>query len=118
MKYFKESEFDCKCGCGGGYSDMSSQLLRKLTTARSMSPVPFVLSSAYRCPEHNEREGGSSTSSHLNGSAVDIAAGNSTARYQILMALIAAGFNRIGVSKTFIHADVDSDKEGEVCWVY
>lgn len=118
MMYFKEKEFACGCGCGGGHQDMTSGLLRKLVAARSMSPVPFVLSSAYRCSKHNESVGGSSTSSHLNGSAVDIAVSGSKERYQIVMALIAAGFNRIGVAKTFIHADVDRDKEGGVCWVY
>ncbi|MDB4302181.1 D-Ala-D-Ala carboxypeptidase family metallohydrolase [bacterium] len=118
MNYFKEEEFDCSCGCGGGHADMAPQLLRKLVAARSMSPVPFTLTSAFRCQEHNKSIGSKSTSSHTNGTAVDIKAINGSDRYQILMALVGAGFNRVGVSKGFIHADVDRDKVGGVCWVY
>jgi hypothetical protein len=35
----------------------------------------------------------------------------------LLPALIHAGFTRIGIAKTFIHADVD-DKKPNAIWLY
>ena len=70
MKYFEEKEFECKCGCGK--NNVIHELKIKLDTAREFAGVPFVISSATRCYQHNVNVGGSPTSSHLKGLAVDI----------------------------------------------
>jgi hypothetical protein len=36
----------------------------------------------------------------------------------VLRSLLAAGFERIGIAKTFIHADRDLDLPGDVVWLY
>jgi len=116
MGFFKYEEFECKCGCG--LNNISDVLVEKLNTARRLAGVPFVITSGSRCTEHNAKIGGSKTSSHLKGLAVDIKANDSRIRYLILTALVNAGFNRIGIAKDFIHVDIDEDKTDDVVWVY
>lgn len=119
MSYFTEEEFACQCGrCGRGYEEMSPILLDKLEFARHVAGIPFVLTSALRCEAHNIDIGGSPTSSHQYGLAVDIKADDSVTRMQILKALLEVGFDRIGISDSFIHVDVDYKKRKDVCWVY
>lgn len=115
MNYFTEEELSCKCGCGLGVSD---ELVEKLNVAREVADIPFIVTSGARCEARNEEVGGSPTSSHVKGLAVDLRAVNGYERFKVLQGLIAAGFDRVGVSKTFIHADVDEDKVGGVCWLY
>ena len=116
MKYFKLSEFDCKCGCGRNNIDPA--LVEMLDKARGFAGVPFIINSGCRCFQHNFDEGGSPTSSHVRGFAVDIATETSMDRWLILYALIRVGFNRIGIGNGFIHADVDDAKTQGVVWLY
>ena len=80
--------------------------------------IPFIINSAWRSADHNEKVGGKPDSSHLKGLAVDIKVTNSRQRFIILQSLIAAGFNRIGIAKTFIHVDGDNEKDPRVTWLY
>ena len=114
--YFKETETECNCGCGS--NNISKVLMKRLNTAREKAGVPFSITSGVRCAEWNEHEGGSETSSHLNGYAVDISVTSSHNRERILNGLISAGFTRIGIANTFIHVDVDPNKAPNVCWLY
>lgn len=117
LRHFKPAEFACKCGkCGLGIDDMNPYVLQKLDTARHTAATPFVVTSAVRCVAHNIRVGGVDDSSHVHGLAIDIAVKNSSARFRILKALFDAGFRRIGIYKTFIHADNDARLPQEVCW--
>jgi hypothetical protein len=118
MIHFDRKEFYCPCGCGLNYNHMDSDLLDMLDRARGYAEVSFVINSSIRCAEHNKIVGGSTTSSHLTGRAVDIKCISSYARHQTLIGLIRAGFNRFGLADIFIHADVDSDKPKNLCWVY
>lgn len=114
IKHFKETEFACKCGCGS--KSMDAETLTMLDVAREEAGIPFVINSGRRCEAHNRAVGGSPTSSHMKGVAVDIRAKSSTARYRIVTALLKAGFTRIGVYKTFVHADNDKTKSKGVMW--
>ena len=116
MKYFKESEFECKCGCGA--NNMQEEMLRRLGNARQFTNTPFSLNSACRCEKHNKAAGSKPTSSHVTGWAVDIKARDSVSRYKILGGLMKAGFNRIGIADTFIRADCDPKKSECVIWTY
>jgi len=105
-KYFKEVEYK-----------MDKDFLAKLDKAREFAKVPFVINSAYRSPEHPQSIK-NPTSSHIKGLAVDIKTTDSRTRYKVLNALIQVGFNRIGISDTFIHVDDDKDKSQQVIWTY
>lgn len=106
-KFFKEIQ-----------ENMDANFLAKLDEAREYANIPFVINSAFRTPEHNKAVGGSPNSSHLKGLAVDIRCNSSRNRSIILDALIAVGFTRIGIAKTFIHVDLSKDKVQNVTWLY
>jgi zinc D-Ala-D-Ala carboxypeptidase len=119
MEFFDYYEFDCQCkGCLVKGEAMDSDFLRQLDLARKVAGVSFNINSGMRCDSHNTEVGGSETSSHLTGHAADIATPDSRARFAIMDGLRQAGFERIGVAKTFIHVDNDPKKTGAVCWVY
>ena len=105
-KYFKNIE-----------SNMDVNFLCKLDEAREYANIPFIINSAYRSPTHPESIK-NPTSSHIKGLAVDISVKDSRQRFLVLDALIAVGFNRIGVAGTFIHVDLDLDKSQNVIWTY
>ena len=114
IKNFKPSEF--KCCCGSCYDMINQNSLRKLDLAREMADVPF--SSSWRCEKNNKEEGGKPNSAHLRGTAFDIACNSSFNRMAIVHALLDAGFNRIGIASTFIHADDDEELPQNVLWLY
>ena len=117
MRNFVSSEFDSPDASGSGQL-MDAEFLRLLDDARDVANIPFKINSGYRTLEHNMSEGGKIDSSHLKGLAVDIDVRYSRNRFIILNALIAVGFNRIGIAKTFIHVDNDTSKDKNVYWVY
>jgi len=114
-RYFNEHEFMCPC-CGG--CDMDIFFIELLTSARIMAGVKFIINSGFRCPAHNVKVGGKSTSAHLEGLAADIRCPNSHYRSRIISALIFTGFHRIGIGQDFIHVDLDPYKPAEVAWLY
>jgi len=87
-----------------------------LQVARDSLGKPITITSGVRCVEHNAdpKVGGSATSSHLagNGTAADVAWSDSAYLYELIAALICAGFRRIGINyeKHFVHVDVDLAK--------
>lgn len=113
--YFPLSDIQCNCGCKQAI--VQEKLYRMILSARERAGIPFPVSSWNRCPDHNKAEGGSKTSSHLKGWAVDIACVNATHRFIIVKALLEAGFTRIGVYSWGVHVDCDPNKGGEVLWV-
>lgn len=108
---FNINEFECKCGCGRNL--ISIDFVEKLDMARSISGIPYRITSGYRCSKHNYDVGGALNSSHTKGLASDI-----TFRYRkdflhkILKGLFAVGFQRIIVypKKGFVHVDDDLEK--------
>lgn len=112
IKHFSKSEFACPC-CG--LINISDDLVYKLENARVKAGIPFVINSACRCEKHNADVGGLPNSAHLTsatekGEASDIACESIEDRFYIVDALLSAGFRRILIYKTFIHADVDQAK--------
>ena len=71
IKYFKQSEFACKCGCG--VSEMNETLIRVADRTREHFGSPMIVSSGRRCASHNARVGGVSSSRHIAnpGKAMD-----------------------------------------------
>lgn len=105
---------NCPC-CGLGGLDESFS--RKLKVAEEMTGEEFNVTSGYRCWSHNKDVGGSKTSSHLIGLAVDIEIKSDAHRYEVEDSLKRVGITRLGIYKTFIHADVDSNKNQRRLWV-
>ena len=117
LRYFKLKEFDCPTE-EGSHKKMNKTLLEKLDYARHKAGVPFVINSAFRNKEYNLSIGGRVGSAHIDGDAVDIKCIGSRNRALILKALIDVGINRIGIAKTFIHADVSKRLDSDVIWLY
>jgi len=123
LKYFKRSEFDCPCkeNCKG--EPMNDEFLKMLDQARETAGIPFKITSGIRCKIYNDdliKRGykASKNSSHLKSLAVDISCKDSSSRFKIINSLLLAGFTRIGVSDSFIHVDLDSEKIQRVVWTY
>ena len=127
-KNFSQSEIACTCGhpqCKGG-GRISPALMKWLQDMRD-AVGPIRITSGVRCQQHPETTK-RPTSSHVPrdladldgrvGHAVDIAARGSGRRYRLLAAAIRAGFNRIGVGKSFLHLDNDKSKPPCVIWDY
>lgn len=106
------SELRCPC-CGEVIID--DAFLARLRLAREIAGVPFVINSGFRCASHN-KEVGSTSLNHVEGKAADIRVIDGPTRGKILRGLYEAGFKRIGITKTFIHAD--SMDLVESCWLY
>lgn len=115
-EFFDLREFDSPDNPGSG-KNMQVEFITRLSEARRLAGVPFKINSGFRTQARNMLVGGSPGSSHLGGWASDIACRDGLSRQKILTALIQAGFKRIGIAATFIHADCDPSKKPSI-WLY
>jgi len=115
IRNFSFSEFTCPC-CGE--IKISLELVRKVQLLRDAFGRPIRINSAYRCQKHNETVGGSPTSSHLKGLALDLAVSTSPDRFFFISKLLRLGIDRIGIGKDFLHFDLDEEKPKGVIWTY
>lgn len=127
---FSSWEFTCGCGCG--LCCPSGNLVDMLELTRTYYGRSIRVLSGSRCPEHNEKSGGSSSSSHLQNMhnesldastlsfAADLFVANTEDAYLLVAACFLAGFKRIGFkpSSKFIHVDVDPVKPSPHMWDY
>ena len=116
-KYFSEREFQ-RCVPACSLQDMQQHTMDRLDAARRIAGIPFVLNSAYRSRKYELTKGRTGTGAHTAGCAVDIRCNTSENRYKIVASLLMAGFTRIGIGKTYIHADDDITKTQNVIWHY
>jgi len=131
IKYFKPEEFACKCEKHKFLPvyDMSSLLLFQLEQLRELIKTPIIITSGWRCEEHNKEIGGQPNSSHLTKKAVDITIPNPD--YDRLKNLYLAceriGFRGLGIypHKKFIHVDMldriqrwVQNKEGKYIYLF
>ncbi len=114
-KNFADDEFRCPY-CGKVWVD--GNFILGLQKARDIAGIPFHINSGCRCVVQNMAVGGTEDSSHILGCAADIQARTSAVRWVIEGALRVAGFQRIGIRKTFIHVDSDDSKAQGVLWLY
>jgi len=106
VKYFKDSELACKCGCG---MLPKADFMARVEKLREACGFPFIVTSAARCADHNARV--SSTGAygpHTTGRAIDIGVSHGRA-YHLIAEALAHGFTGIGVQQKggsrFIHLD-------------
>jgi len=112
MKHFKIDEFACHC-CG--VIRMNDYFLNMIDQARDFAGVKFIIVSGYRCPKHN-LEVHSTSQNHTRGKAADIFCKSDALRIKIVKALLHAGFGRLGIGPTFIHADITEGTPS--IWLY
>jgi len=114
---FKIDEFKCSC-CG--LVDIHSDLLDLLQNARNILGQ-LQITSAYRCPEHNNNVSSTGLSGpHTTGKSVDIHVSNSQQRKQ-LIDYFTSKVTGLGIAKTFIHIDIltsDEVPHRPNCWIY
>ena len=113
IKYFKRSEFACKCGkyCNGFPVEPDKKLIKTLETIRDHFGVPVTVSSGIRCKTHNTNVGGASQSQHMKGTAADIKVkGISPSEVVKYAESLMPNTGGIGTYNTFTHIDVRSTK--------
>lgn len=113
-KYFWESEFKCKCGKCQLIPGMSPVLIERLDKMREEYGQPIIVTSGFRCKDHNKRVGGSPRSQHLYGRAADITGEDLDRLYE----LAERYFDSIGDGREnglFIHVDT---RKGKRRWMY
>jgi uncharacterized protein YcbK (DUF882 family) len=115
FRYPQLTRAEIRCKCGKCNYDTIPMLLADLfMSARLRFAEPIIITSACRCVQHNRTVGGSATSSHLHGLALDLHPRDNTEykRQVLAYCLGMAGFQRIGINtnRRFIHVDIDSGK--------
>ena len=113
---FTEKEVNCNCGCGKAF--YNPQHYDRMLRLRNLIGIPLVVTSWCRCVAHNKAEGGSDTSSHLDGCATDIKAINPITRVKIAFYAGLVGMRGLGLGRDFIHLDSDFHKPPNRFWTY
>ena len=117
-KHFKIEEFDDPNVEGSAVENMDYDFISLLNKIRHESGVPMRITSGFRTKETNDAlEHSVPNSSHLKGIAVDVACNNGPDREKIVSAAIKNKVRRIGIGNTFIHLDVDTEKNPSI-WLY
>lgn len=116
MRYFKLTEFACRCGeCDSDGSEMSPRLLELLDSLRTICNCPLIITSGYRCPKHPAEAIKSLPGTHSGGVAVDISLSGENALTVLSAALAMGCFTGIGIQQKgtgrFIHLDIAQDHE-------
>ena len=115
--WFSESEFR-KASPSCSLQNMKQSTMDRFDLARQYAGIPFVFNSAYRSYEWERSKGRSGTGAHPLGQALDIRATTDSSRGRVLIGLIMAGFTRIGIARTYIHADDSLNHSQKVAWLY
>ena len=97
--------------------DLSDELLDRLEVVRSLCGFLLIVNSAYRSFDYELSKGRTGSSSHCKHIAVDIAVQSGEKRLKIVQNALRAGFQRIGIAKTFVHLDLDEGKPSSI-WLY
>tara|TARA_R110000824_G_scaffold75670_3_gene191883 strand:- start:495 stop:809 length:315 start_codon:yes stop_codon:yes gene_type:complete len=104
---------------------MDSEFMRKLEQLRVIMDRSFIVTSAYRSPEHNDKVSSTGlTGPHTTGRAIDISMASWYAdAYILVAAAMKLGFTGVGVkmngeqSGRFIHLDDLKDNRPRI-WSY
>lgn len=116
-KNFNSEEFDSPDMPFSG-TQMNMTFINKLQKISDLLGYPLFISSGFRTQAHNKKVGGVFNSSHCRGLAADIKCKDNVKRLEIIDAALKSGIYRIGISKTFIHLDVDDTLPQGVMWLY
>ena len=111
---FNSTEFDCH-GSGCCTETIINPILVKyLQQIRDHFKAPITITSAYRCPVHNQRIGGATRSQHCQGNAADIVvkgvAPREVAKYAESIGIKGIGLYETGSDGYFTHIDTRTSK--------
>ena len=81
---------------------MNESFLELLFKVRAQIDFPLVVTSGYRCKQHNKDVGGVPHSAHTKGLAVDVRITSPLDRYELIEQLVYHGLS-FGVYSNFIH---------------
>lgn len=122
---FSAAEFACKCGCG--QADMSPDFIGRLQRIRTELGKPIIISSGYRCPNHNAKVSSTGRDGpHTTGRAADLRCSHDVADRITDLAkahgMTGRGFMQTGpAASRFIHLDNLPDAPGRprpTIWTY
>lgn len=123
--FFSDKELRCPC-CNQNFMDTPFML--ELIRIRQIADFPFIISSAYRCPDYNAKV--STTGKHgphTTGRAIDILVYGGRTVILLKLILKSEFFTGIGInqrgphSKRFIHIDnlkVAENRSRPWLWTY
>ena len=109
-----------------GAKRMQPHFMEHIIVLRELLGFPFVVTSAYRCPDHPIEAAKEAPGAHTTGMAIDIQVYGNNA-HRLLDAALRAGFSGIGISQKgdhstrFIHLDKIGSLEGRprpTVWSY
>ncbi len=111
---FNSTEFDCHgYGCCTE-TIINPVLVKYLQQIRDHFKAPITITSAYRCPVHNQRIGGATRSQHCQGNAADIVvkgvAPREVAKYAESIGIKGIGLYETGSDGYFTHIDTRTSK--------
>ena len=114
IRYFKKSEFACKCGkyCDGYPAEIDMNMVKIADKIREKIGKPITINSGLRCKTHNANVGGVSNSRHLYGNAADLGcpSGCTPAQMASIAEDIMGDTGGIGIYSWGIHIDTRSTK--------
>ena len=114
IKYFKKSEFSCKCGkyCNGYPAEIDMNMVKIADQIRAKIGKPITVNSGLRCKTHNSNVGGVSNSQHLLGKAADLGCppGCTPTQMASIAEEIMGDTGGIGTYSGGIHIDTRSTK--------
>ena len=99
-------------------ADLRPAVRDAIIMAQKMCGFQFTITSALRSQEWERNHGRKGASSHCKGLAVDISTIDSHTRFKVVASLLYAGFPRLGIGKTFVHADMDETKAHPIIFHY
>jgi zinc D-Ala-D-Ala carboxypeptidase len=119
--HFVSTEFTCRCGICRRQA-ISTDLLDKLETLRTLVGKPLTITSAYRCDRYQAylyktlpKGNTVPRSTHQDGNAVDVKwEGFDITEAEKLAE--QAGFQAVGLAKRFVHIDLRMGKRRR--WIY
>lgn len=110
-EYLHSDEIKCKCELSTcHYTIVSQHTIDAFYRMRLAFGQPLKVNSFYRCQSHNESVGGSKTSSHTTGLAVDVPTKNlSVGDKAKLLKIAQSNFDFVKVYDTFIHCQINPE---------
>lgn len=111
------------CTCGHKDCDQRSvnqETLNMLQSVRDSIKRPMIVTSGGRCPNHPDEINRSIPADHQKQQGIDTPVNGGLERGEIVSAGIAAGFNAMGIAKTFVHLGYRPElPEGKIImWLY